>query len=513
MLPARCRAIFGYFCRNHTGYQLLMRFIISTILIALLGTSALAQQVTSRSDLERRRQGIMDDIRETQEQLAATKKDKKATMGQLRALQAKLDARQRLIANINQEMANIDGNITSSSREVDRLRENLQTLRLRYAQSIRYAYQNRSSQNMLAFLFSASGFNDAMRRMRYLKKYRDYRMDQAEQIQQTQGKIQDQIGMLNNQKFRKNMLLTAEVQQKQVLLQETNETNQVVKELKGREAELVAEIDRKKKSARQLDKAINDLIRREIEIARKKAEEERKRQAEIARRKEEEERKAAAARIGPNEGNTYGSGNSKVTLSTGSGGRNTNPSTTAPGSRGNTQPSSTRPSSGNPPVAMVTPPKRTATPRTNVPLGLTPEAAALSNNFASNRGKLPWPVEKGNIVSSFGTHKHPIAEKVMVENNGIDIQTSPGATARAVFDGTVTAVIYMPGLGQNVLINHGEYFTVYAGLSGVSVRKGDQVRTKQAIGSVGNNEDGVPIINFQVWKGSAKLNPAGWIAN
>lgn len=487
-----------------------MRFIIPTIFLALLGTSVLAQQTTSRSDLERRRQGIMDDIRETQEQLAATKKDKKATMGQLSALQAKLNARQRLIANINQEMSAIDGTISSSSQEVNRLRENLQTLRLRYSQSIRYAYQNRSSQNMLAFLFSASGFNDAMRRMRYLKKYRDYRMDQAEQIQLTQGKIQDQIGVLNNQKFRKNILLTAEVQQKQVLQQETNETNQVVKELKGREAELVAEIDRKKKSARQLDKAINDLIRREIEIARKKAEEERRRQEEIARKKAEEERKAAAAKIGPPEGNTYGSGNGKVTLSTGSGGRsNTQPAGTS-GTR--TQPGAT-PASGNAPVAMATPPKRTPAVRTNVPLGLTPEAAALSSNFVSNRGKLPWPVEKGTIVSSFGTHKHPIAEKVMVENNGIDIQTSPGATARAVFDGTVTAVIYMPGLGQNVLINHGEYFTVYAGLSNVSVRKGDQVRTKQAIGSVGNNEDGVPIINFQVWKGSAKLNPAGWIAN
>lgn len=493
-----------------------MRLICSVLFFLLLATITRAQQGSSRSDLERRRQGIMEAIRETQEQLAATKKDKKATMGQLRALQAKLEARQRLIGNINQEMAAIDGTIHSSSEEVTRLQDNLQGLRQRYAQSIRYAYRTRNSQSMLAFLFSASSFNDGLRRLSYLKKYRTYRMDQAEQIRQTQGAIQNKIGVLNNQKLQKNVLLSAEVQQRQVLQAETNETNQVFRELKGREAELASEMERNRKAARQLDKAINDLIRREIEIARKKAEEERRRQAEIARKKAEEEKRNAAAAVAAAKtasGTTYGSGGNKVNLSTGSGGRSTIGPQPAEPARSNPNPATASASSGNVPNAAPTPPRRTATARTNVPIGLTPEAAALSNNFASNRGRLPWPVEKGYIVSSFGTHKHPVAEKVMVENNGIDIQTSPGATARAVFDGTVTAVIYMPGLGQNILINHGEYFTVYAGLSGVSVRKGDQVRTKQAIGSVGSNEDGVPILNFQVWKGAAKLNPAGWIAN
>jgi septal ring factor EnvC (AmiA/AmiB activator) len=147
---------------------------------------------------------------------------------------------------------------------------------------------------------------------------------------------------------------------------------------------------------------------------------------------------------------------------------------------------------------------------------MTPEALALSNSFAANRGRLPWPVERGVITGFFGTHKHPVAN-VMVDNNGIDIQTSTGAVARAVFEGTVTSVFPVDGSGLNVLVAHGEFYTVYANLATVSVSKGQKVTTKQAIGTVGPNEEGLPTINFQIWKaagkGSTKLNPSQWIAN
>jgi len=474
-----------------------MRYAAFILLLLLAGQTLAQQPSSTRAELERRRQTILASIRESQEQLEETKKNKNATLSQLRALQAKLDARLRLIGNINQEMKEITGNIQTSTQEVGQLRSNLEVLKMRYAQSVRYAYTSRSSSTMLAFLFSSSDYTDAMRRLKYLKRYRDFRQQKAEEIRSTQDRIEHKIGILNNQKSQKDILLSAEEQQRRVLQQETAETNNVVKELKGREKQLMADIEKNRKIARQVDKAVSAIIAREIEEQRRKAQEEARKQAAAlaAKQKAEEQRRAAAS-------NSYGS----VTLATGSGSRRTttenNPTTT----RTNPASSSTSSVTSNNPVIRSRP---SSGP---VDLYLTPEAQALSNSFASNRGKLPWPVERGTITGNFGPHKHPIAN-VIVDNNGIDIQTSAGAPVRAVFDGTVTGIFSVLGSGQNVLITHGNYFTVYANLASVSVVKGQVVHTKQTIGTVGNNDEGLPVINFQVWKSKDRQNPSAWIAH
>jgi len=474
-----------------------MRIIATTIFILFI-TSAFGQQM-SRSDLEKRRQSIMDAIRETQEQLDATKKNKNASMSQLRALQAKLRERQKLIDNINDEISDINNNINRSSQEVTHLKGNLEILKMRYAQSVRYAYRTRSSYDMLAFLFSSNDFNEAIRRLKYLKKYRDYRKKQAEQIRLTQGEIVNKIGQLNTQKSQKDVLLSTQEQQQQVIQKESEETNQVVKELKGKERELATSIEKNRRAAKQLDRTISDLIRREIEIARKKAEEEQRRKVEEERRQREEAAKRAAS---------YGG----VNLATGSGAH--------PAVNGSSKTGSvTKPANGN-----KAPASNNTTTTVTVPkeapsymLSLTPEVAALSNSFEANRGRLPWPVEKGFISEPFGRHQHAVAEKVTVENNGLEIQTTANATARAVFDGEVTAVVYIPGMGQSVLVNHGEYFTVYTRLGNVFVKKGDKVHTKQSLGNVILNDDNVPMIHFELWKvgarnGASAIDPSTWIA-
>jgi septal ring factor EnvC (AmiA/AmiB activator) len=467
-----------------------MRVIALAIITILFSLCAVAQQQPSRADLEKRRQAIMEAIRQTQEQLETTKKDKNATMGQLRALQNKLAERQRLIRNINDEIGQINNNIHKSNQEVNQLKENLQTLKMRYAQSIRYAYMTRSSYDMLAFLFSSNDFNEALRRMRYLKKYRDYRKQQADKIRVTQGQIVRKIDVLNSERSQKDILLTAEMQQKQVLQKERDETDHVVKDLKGREKELVKAIERDRKSAKQLDRAVAEIIRREIEIARKKAEEEQRRKAEEERKRQEEAaRREALARGAP--GIRVGPG-----------------STGAPATGSPSRPATTTPSK---PVAVNTTPARKPA-ASSYNYTMTPEVAALSSNFEANRGKLPWPVEKGFISEGFGRHQHPVAEKVTVENYGVDIRTSPGSTARAVFEGTVTKVFFVDGLSWNVLINHGRYYTLYSRLTNVSVKKDQQVRTKQSIGTVGADEQGETVMNFQIWKDGNKMDPAGWIA-
>jgi len=147
-------------------------------------------------------------------------------------------------------------------------------------------------------------------------------------------------------------------------------------------------------------------------------------------------------------------------------------------------------------------------------MSATPEEMELSHSFASNKGRLPWPTEKGLISSSFGTHAHPELPGIVTNNDGIDIITSRGAHARAIFNGEITAVISGPNGKQVVIIRHGNYLSVYSNLETVFVKKGDKVSTKQKIGLIStDNEDSKTIIQFQVWDGNYKVNPEYWIAH
>lgn len=144
-------------------------------------------------------------------------------------------------------------------------------------------------------------------------------------------------------------------------------------------------------------------------------------------------------------------------------------------------------------------------------LSLTPEAKALSKTFESNKGSLPWPVVEGDIFKQFGTYS-PMPG-ITVTNNGIDIATTKGAVARAIFQGVVTGIVEVPSSGKVVLIRHGEYYTVYSNLKDVFVKAGDNVTTKQTLGTIlFNGEDGKTEVHLEIWKGgSTKLNPEDWL--
>ncbi len=143
---------------------------------------------------------------------------------------------------------------------------------------------------------------------------------------------------------------------------------------------------------------------------------------------------------------------------------------------------------------------------------LTPEMALISSSFAGNKGRLAWPVERGFISQRFGRHNHPVLKGVVVENKGIDIQTAQGAPARAIFEGKVVTVASVPGMNNIVMIQHGDFFTVYAKLKTVSVQTGQTVKLKQQIGTVYTDSDGTTELQFQVWKNNDTLNPQSWIS-
>lgn len=154
----------------------------------------------------------------------------------------------------------------------------------------------------------------------------------------------------------------------------------------------------------------------------------------------------------------------------------------------------------------------TASKASGSSIPLTPEAAALSSSFAGNRGKLPWPVESGFVSKRFGNQPHPTLKGVVEPNDGIDIQTTPNANIRAVFDGEVVKVATVPGYGGTVLVKHGEYYTLYSKLKVISVKTGEKVKAKQVIGQVYTNKDGVSEVHFETWKGLAPMDPSIWLA-
>jgi septal ring factor EnvC (AmiA/AmiB activator) len=425
-------------------------------LIALVHQTVIGQ---SRDELEKRRKQIQGEIELLQKQQSSISKDKKASLGQLNLIQSKLQKRFAVIENINDEVRLIDNNIYSSNREIYRLEKQLDTLKEHYGRTIEYAYKNRSSYDMLNFIFTSSGFNDAVKRVAYLKSYRKYREDQVANISRTKAELERKKNQLSQNKQEKNKALEEQNKQKQILEEEKNEKAGFVNKLKAREKELLKELDAKKRLDKNLQNAIAAIVRREIEDARKKA------AAEEAKRVAlENAAKAKAA----NE-----SGAVKA------------------------------------PATTTTAPKPAATVRKTTVLESTPEVTRVSVGFENNRRNLPWPVEVGTITSGFGKRSIE-GTKLMEDNIGVTIGTQQGATVKAVFEGVVSSVFDVAG-SQAVTIKHGKYFTTYYNLSSVSVSKGTQVTMGQLIGRAGVNDDGDGEILFVVNNESTFVDPQGWL--
>lgn len=252
------------------------------------------KQNGSREQLEQQRQSILSEIKETQSQLVELRKDKKSSLAELQALQNKLNARQKLISNINTEISLIEKNILLTNQDVSTLRSELDTLKKQYAEMVRYSYKNRTSVDMIVFLFSSTSFNDAIRRMNYVKQYRSFRADQATKIISSSQQLTNKITVLNLEKQKKDFVLIAQQNQNKILEQETDEKDKVVNELKGKEKELTATLTKNKKAADELNRAIANAIKKEIEAAQKRAIAERNQQNKLRQEKEIAEKRAIA---------------------------------------------------------------------------------------------------------------------------------------------------------------------------------------------------------------------------
>lgn len=244
------------------------------LVFALMGLLAINAGAQTREDLEKKRKEIQQEITELQQTQSVITKDKKASLSQLKLIEKRLRNRYAVIDNLNDDMRLIDNTIFVNNREIYRLQKQLDTLRQQYSKTIEYAYKNRSSYDMLNFIFTASSFNDAIRRVSYLKSYRKYRDEQAENINKTSKVLEKKIELLKDNKNEKGRVLQEQNKQKVILEVEKKEKNQFVSKLKAREKEIEKEMAIKRKVERSLQNAIAAIVKREIEAARKRAEDE-----------------------------------------------------------------------------------------------------------------------------------------------------------------------------------------------------------------------------------------------
>lgn len=440
-----------------------MKKLIFSILAFITMSINVYAQPKSREELEKQRQQLKQEIEETERLLNSNKAQTKESLLQYNLISKKVNLQDRVIDNINRDLNVLDNNMYLISKDVRRYDLLLDTLKQEYAKSMVYAYKNRSNYDFLNFIFSSANFNDAMKRISYLKSYRNYREMQGDNIVRTQDLRKKRIQDLNGTKQEKNKVL--EVQSKEMALLEIQrkEKDRVIAELKKQGKQLNKQIVAKQKQMQKVNTAIAAAIRAAQEEARKEAMA--KAAAEKKRLKEEADRIAKA--------------NASTDVKT------------------------------NPAKATVTPtPKSTPTPKVAESVLLNSENTALNASFEKNRGTLPWPLDRGVILMHYGANTLPSG--TIMDVTSVTISSEIGTPVKAVFDGTVTAVKPIEDMIV-VIVQHGRYFTTYSNLSGVTVQKGQSIRTGQTLGRVAANFDGIGAIDFYISNETNNYDPEKWL--
>lgn len=446
--------------------------IVPFFLILFFSCSDIFAQ--DKASLQSQRDQIKSEISETQKLLDEAKKTTKVGVRQLALINRKVNLQEDVVDNIHKEIRNLTDDIYLSQLEINRMNRVLDTLKEEYATSMVYAYKNRENYSFLNFIFASKNFNDAIKRIAYLKSYRNYREIQAGNIIKTQALLAEKINTLAQTKVRKNVVLDEQGEEMAKLEKQRNEKAGVVKDLRGRQKELSAIISAKRREDNKLRNAITAMVKREIELARAEAARKEKERQEALKR----ERATAAAAA-----------------------RNTESRTPSPTNA--TPPAVERAEAR---AANVTASSRIA-PNTGV-LVTTDAEATLNSNFEKNKGRLPWPVN-GFILYNYGNNTLP--GDIVYSSSGVSIATKIGEPVKSVFEGEVTLVSYIED-NQAVYIKHGNYFTVYSNLTGVTVKRGDHVGTGQVIGRAGENDEGEGgRVEFLLLKETTYLNPQTWL--
>lgn len=469
-------------------------FIYVIIVLLALTTTVFAQKYKDLEALKRENQKKIEknkkEIEGLNKQMEHTSKDKQISIEQLTILAEKIKIRENNIHLLSSDINQITSEIEQNETNINHLENELKVLKDEYAKMLIYAYKNHNSYNKLLFVFSAESFNQAYKRLKFIQQYNEFRLKQVQLIIKTKTELVNQTQDLQQRKTSKVDLLSSKEVEKQTLGKEQSEKDNMVKLLEKKEKEIRTDLTKKQLISIRLKAELESIIEKEI----KRAEDERRKKEEERRKKEEERLKAEelerkkAADLAAKKAAASKASDTKV------GGGKTK-------TIAHPEPLHAEPIVVAKPVTKPT-----------TDFSLTPEEAQLSSNFEANKGKLPWPVERGNITNTFGEHAHLVLKDIKVKNNGIDIETGPGSAVRAVQAGTVMAIIVIPGANKAIIIKHGLYFTVYSNLAEVNVQKGANVNSKDKIGKVYTDPaESKTELHFEIWKAKVLVDPALWL--
>ncbi len=450
------------------------------LLSAFEGT---AQKNTAKS-IKSQQQTTQKEISETNKKIQDNTKKTKRSLNQLNLIEAEIKSQQKTINELSNELADINkkmlllrDSIKASEKEITKLQEN-------YAKAVSRMHARSSSFDRMLFIFSSSSFNQAYRRMRYLRQFSTWRENQVKEIHKVQTRMQVLHDKVNAYYKQRSKSLAKQNNERLALVKKRKQQSNVISSLKKEGKALQKVLAEKQRKAKQLDEALNRLI----------AEEERK--AALRAKQEEEKRLAEERRKAENA--------KKEKQKTSSGKETAEKSDEATDSK--KQQATTKPSPDKSNIA--------AAKKATTGYSMSDVERKLSGSFESNKGRLLFPVSgKYKIVRPFGRQQHPELKYVQTENGGIDIETPQGAQARAVFDGKVSAVFRQDGFNTIVMVRHGNYLTIYVNLSDIFVSTGESVKANQPIGKIFSDpdDDNRTILHFEVRKERTKLNPQLWV--
>jgi len=492
---------------------------LTIFIFSLLIASPIFSQISAdKAKLEKERKDIQNELGRIQSLYNTVKGQSKISFGQLTLLNNKMELQKKYIASINKELKMLDNEIYTGNIEIYRLKGQLDTLKKQYASTVLYAYKNRSNYEFVNFIFSATNFNDALKRIAYLKSYRNYRVQQMATITQTQDLIarrqQQQIQM----KDQKGVALVTQTTQQASLAEQQQEKAKVLTNLKGQEKDLARQLAEKRKRDAEVKNKITSLIRAEIAAARKK-EEARK----AAERKAETERIATAKREAAARSAAADKAEADRIAAARKAKADADALAKANAASNNENNSATRePTKVVPPKAIVKEEPKAVVKEIPPPpakekevinyLETNKEDIALGANFESSRGRMPWPVDNCYVSIDYGSYSIE-GTKLRNVNEGLTISTpKAGAPVKAVYAGTVYKVVNVMGEYGYVVIKHGKYYTTYSRIRAANLSEGANVATGQVIGTTTVDENtGGGILDFMVMIEDRMVNPRGWI--
>lgn len=387
--------------------------------------------------LKQQQIALEKEINYTTSLLNKTKENKKSSLVYIDYLDKKISSQERLLQLLNieqnllkKQIFKLENKILENEKSINDAEKEIIELKKEYAEIIYSLQKNKNERNDLMFIISSETFNQAYKRILFLREYSRARKTQALQITKNQDSLAinkqrlfSQKELIKSKKEQNLKLISNKKKSLNKVLISKDEKKTAVSKLQKSEQIFLKKIKDQQKKSRQLEQKIKKIIEEEIRLAREK----------IKRDKDNK-------------------------------------------------------------------------------ISLTPEAQLLSDKFSANKGKLPWPLEQGLIIQKFGKQKHKVFGNIETFNNGINIATNKNAIIRSVFDGKISRIFFIKGEGKAVLINHGEFFTVYSGLEEVKVKLGDNILAKEEIGKVLTREnDDRTELHFEIWRGYVKQDPSVWL--